>query len=265
MPRGAIIYFSTTGNTKLACEYLSNRIPQIDFDLIDILDLKGVDLTVYESVGFATYCDFQGPPLLMLSSIGSLPKTNGKPSFILITYAAIHGHTMLAMRNAIEERGYRVLSGHAMRMPENYSPLRKKGMKGDEKPDAKDLEGFQNYIRALSDLLVAHHLGKNVDKSRIRIGFFNTFFRGKDRYKAKKEMGPKKVDLGLCTKCGMCERSCPYNAVKLDPTPKFDEDLCMGCFSCYNLCPIGAISTSKLTNEYRYPGPSEDLKKRMSY
>lgn len=265
MPKSAIIHFSTTGNTFLACQYLSRRIPQIDFDLIDVKSMNGFDPSQYESVGFASYCDFQGPPRLLLSKISRIPRVDRMPSFVLITYAAIHGHTMKTLKKAVEERGFRVLSGHALRMPENYPPMRKKGMRGDDKPDSNDLEGFQNYIRRLSDDLVAHHLGKKVEEKKIKIGLFNTFFRGKDRSKAKKQMGEKKVDEGLCTKCGLCERSCGYDVIGLHPFPVFDENKCMGCFSCYNVCPVGAISTGKITNEYRYGGPPEELKKKMSY
>jgi ferredoxin/flavodoxin len=264
-PRCAIIHFSLTGNTLLACQYLSHRIPMVDFDLLDARESDVSNLAGYETIGFSTYCDFQGPPKMMIDTIDSLPEGEGKPAFILITFAAVHGHTLKELKKIIEKKGYRVISGFALRMPESYSPLRKKGMLGDDKPDSKDLDSYQHYIRSLSDDLVAHHLGKKIEYKKIKIGLFNSFFRGKDRYKAGKKMGKKTADAGLCTKCGLCERSCSYDAIELSPTPRFNEERCMGCFSCYNHCPVGAISTEKLSADFSYPGPSEELRKKMSY
>ncbi|MFW3146314.1 MAG: EFR1 family ferrodoxin [Thermoplasmatota archaeon] len=265
MPSSAFIYFSATGNTKLSSEYLVHRIPQVDFSLIDLREFQGQDLSSYDVIGLATYVDFQGPPKLMMDAIDSLPPGGGKPVFIICTYAGIPGQTLKTMKRLLEAKGYRVISGHALRMPENYSPMRKKGMKGDERPGPKDLEGFQTYIRGLGDAILTYHLKGELSQQKIKIGFVNSFFKGRDRYKAKKEMGVKKLDEALCTRCGVCARSCPYDAIRLSPRPVFDEGRCMGCFSCYNRCPVGAISTEKLTNEFRYPGPSEGLKKRMSY
>jgi dihydroorotate dehydrogenase (NAD+) catalytic subunit len=54
-----------------------------------------------------------------------------------------------------------------------------------------------------------------------------------------------KVDLEKCTKCGLCPKSCVYQAI----TVKKDEDLffiddekCEGCGMCISICPYYALS-----------------------
>jgi len=47
------------------------------------------------------------------------------------------------------------------------------------------------------------------------------------------------------------------------PVPRFDESLCYGCWACYNRCPVQAIYTKKLRGKGHYPGPTEELRKKI--
>lgn len=45
-----------------------------------------------------------------------------------------------------------------------------------------------------------------------------------------------------CTNCGVCMKSCPVDAIHLEPAgPVFDRSLCIGCYCCQELCPPQAI------------------------
>lgn len=52
------------------------------------------------------------------------------------------------------------------------------------------------------------------------------------------------VDKGTCTRCGLCEKVCPYFAMRSPRTvvAKADPALCFGCGLCESRCPVGAIS-----------------------
>jgi menaquinone-dependent protoporphyrinogen IX oxidase len=52
--KGVILYFSLTGNTRLACEYIKNKVTGIDFELADMRDAKP-DLSGFAMVGFAAF------------------------------------------------------------------------------------------------------------------------------------------------------------------------------------------------------------------
>lgn len=51
-----------------------------------------------------------------------------------------------------------------------------------------------------------------------------------------------KFDNDKCTKCGICEKLCPYGAIKIDKIegPKI-SDACMGCSWCQGHCPKDAV------------------------
>ncbi|MDG6224904.1 MAG: EFR1 family ferrodoxin [Candidatus Thermoplasmatota archaeon] len=266
MPSCALLYTSTTMNTKLACEHLTRRIPQVEFELFDMRDLTGFDPQRYTFVGFASYVDHQAPPLSFMEALSGLGDAGGKEAFVLLTYAALQGTALLRMADAVRGRGYRVIHGHALPMPENYPPQRKRGMKLDENPKDVEMDRFRQFIREIGDLIVTRELKGEVRPRKISVGLVNSLFRKGVRKDGAKGMGKKIVDGDLCTRCGACERNCPYGAIRMEDGPIFDEDRCHSCFSCYNHCHVGAITSEKVrTSDHRYSGPSEELKKRMSY
>jgi uncharacterized protein (DUF362 family)/Pyruvate/2-oxoacid:ferredoxin oxidoreductase delta subunit len=46
---------------------------------------------------------------------------------------------------------------------------------------------------------------------------------------------------GACRRCGLCQRSCPADAVRGDGPFEIDRAACVRCFCCHELCPHGAI------------------------
>jgi len=52
------------------------------------------------------------------------------------------------------------------------------------------------------------------------------------------------VNKDKCIKCGLCEKDCPVNIIKLNEYPEIDtsKTACLRCQHCYAICPTGAIS-----------------------
>ena len=55
---------------------------------------------------------------------------------------------------------------------------------------------------------------------------------------------PPAFDLERCTKCGLCEKICPYFAIEngADGYPTVNAEECFGCGLCQSRCPVAAIS-----------------------
>lgn len=50
------------------------------------------------------------------------------------------------------------------------------------------------------------------------------------------------IDAKRCTLCGLCERVCPYFAVKVGDSVSIDKNRCFGCGLCQSRCPVKAIT-----------------------
>ncbi len=67
----------------------------------------------------------------------------------------------------------------------------------------------------------------------------------------RKKIEPVKVDLSLCDGCTLCERDCPYTAIKMTPRTDgarakweatIDPKLCVACGVCIGSCPENALT-----------------------
>ena len=261
--KGAICYYSGSGNTALACRYLAAKMELIEFDLVDITEAEAVDTGAYDVIGFAAFTDFFGPSQVFLDFVDRLPHQDGKLAFILSTHGFISGKTLRAMESAVTSRGFRVVAGHALHTPESYPPMIVRGRGNEQAPNPKEQSAFDAFISELRRRLLNSQPALSGAGTRVRIGFLNSLMPSRPRTSARKDMGGKFVDEELCTECGICEKGCPYGAIRLDPRPVFDMDKCYGCWSCYNHCPEKAIYTKKFRGVGHYPRPIDLLKEKL--
>jgi ferredoxin len=258
-----ICYYSGSGNTKLACQYIANKIKNTEFKMFNIAREDIPDLDSYDIAGFACFTDFIEPPYLIRAFLDKLNRQTGKPAFVFNTYGFINGKTRSTLDKWVTAKGFKVLAGHSLHTPESYPPMIAGGRGNEQAPDEKELKEFNRFISVLEESFNLLRNGKEVKVKRriadILIGMLPVF----SRTQSKNKMGIKYVDTELCKECHTCEKLCPYKAIKLDPKPVFDMTRCYGCWSCYNHCPNKAIYTRKYRGVGQYPKPIEQLKNKL--
>lgn len=262
--RGVICYYSGSGNTRLACRYIAKHIAETEFELVDIVKERQVDLEPYGVVGFAAFTDFWGPSQLFYDFVRGLPPQRGKLAFVFNTYGLISGKTLREMERLVAAQGLRVVTGHSLHTPENYPPMIVGGNGNETAPNEKELRAFDEFIAELDRVIAAAKAGQEIDKRNIRIGLLNGLLPMFARTRARADMGEKYVDAEKCTECGVCARVCPYGALTLQPKPVVDMSKCYGCWACYNHCPEQAIYTKKYRGVGHYPQPHERLREKLA-
>lgn len=267
--KSIIFYYSATGNTKLACEYIAKNIKSTDFDLVNIAKSENVDISLYNVVGFAATADFWAPPYLMKMFIDNLPQQSKKLAFVFNTYGMYSGRTLSILTDWVQSKGFTVLAGHSLHAPENFPPLRVTGITSKNAPGPKSIKKFNQFINNL-DMLIDSSSANVVTPAKIKIGFLNSMVPSrllttakKNGYKPIFNMGEQYVDEKLCTECGICQKECPYKAITLDPKPVFAMDKCYGCWTCFNVCPQKAIYTKKIRGKGHYQKPPAALKEKL--
>ncbi len=261
--KGIIFYYSNSGNTKLACQYIIKNIKSVEIGLFDIVKNGIPNLNDYNIVGFAAFTDFLGPSKLVQTFIEKLPRQNNKPAFVFNTYGFISGKTLKILDKWVTAKGFKVITGRSLHTPESYPPMIAKGKGYEQSPSEKEMANFNSFISELDRLLYLLKEGKQITIKKISIGLLNCLLPMFSRIKARRDMGKKYVDESLCTECGICEKLCPYGAIKLSPNPVFNMNKCYGCWACYNHCPNKAIYTKKYRGIGHYPKPDSQLKEKL--
>jgi ferredoxin len=268
--KGLIFYYSGSGNTRLACRYITKKLPDIDFELVDIVKSEqhnGLDSC--DLVGFATFADFFGPPKLFYDFTQGLPIQDKKPAFLLVTYGSRPGKAIKTLASLVEARGFDVAAEHYLKTPESFPPAVVYKFTDEDAPDENEKMKFDNFVSDLGEIVKARHENKEIHKIRMKLGLMDRLYSTLPRTTARRMMGKKHVDEGLCNKCGSCARGCPYHAITLAPFPTFDMTRCYGCWYCYNHCPTKAIYTKRtlgfltFKNIGHYPKPDDRLEKKF--
>ena len=261
--KGIICYYSGSGNTKLACNYIKNNIKNADFELYNIVKNDVPDFSKYDIVGFASFADFGAPPKYVYSFIEKISNQNGKNAFVFNTYGAISGKTIKEFAKLVSGVGFNVLTGFSLHTPESYPPMRKIGMAFDKSPKEKNLKQFDDFISDLDTIIKDVKSNDEIEKRKLKINLISRTLPVYKRTQAKKDFGIQNVNEELCNECGVCYNGCPYEAITMKSKPIFNHEICAGCWYCYNHCKQKAIYTPKFTGDYQYTKPNEDIKSKL--
>lgn len=262
--KGIIFYYSGSGNTKLALEYIAKNIKNVKFDFSSMVRAEEIpDLKSYDIVGFASFTDFWAPSQLVYDFMEKIPQQNKKLAFVFATYGFILGRNLKTLAKLARSKGFNVAIGEYMKSPESHVPSVVNGITDENAPNNKEMIKLKKFISDFNEIIESHSNGKEVKNRRIKNKFLFNLFPIVSRTMSRRDMGDKFVDEELCTECGTCEKGCPYYAITLDPKPKFDMTKCYGCWYCYNHCPQKAIYTKKFRGVGHYPRPNAQFKEKM--
>jgi ferredoxin len=268
--KGIIYYYSSTGNTKLACEALAKHLIPNSFELIDVLTGKNISLDSYDIVGFAAFTDFTEISQVYVNFLKAFPIQNKKPAFIFSTYGGKSGPEKVVMYSLLADKGFHIIAGHSLHMPHSNPPtvagdygiLYNKIFRPFDSPNKKEVFAFKTFINNLKSIILDIQDNKEVKKYKPHFNLIYAFFRV-PRQLARAVMGDKFVDENLCNKCGICADNCPYSAIVMRNYPYFDMQKCYGCWRCFNVCPNKAIYTKKYRGRGHYKLQVEELKEKL--
>ncbi|SHO46756.1 EFR1 family ferrodoxin [Anaerocolumna xylanovorans] len=261
--KGAILYFSLTGNTKMACEYIKGKTKNSEFDVLDMRKEKW-DLSKYDIVGFATYSEGFSIPKYVKNYFDAMEKVRDKPAFVFSSFGRNNGATTWILAKWVRKKGYKVVLDYALHTPENHPPTIKTDQSYENSPNDEELSGFNAFIDKLSEVCLKIENKEEISPKEVDVKLIYKIIPELNSTNLnRKFMGSKMVDDKLCIKCGKCAKSCAYNAIKMNEFPEFIEKQCHGCWACYNICPQKAIYTRQFNQYANYPKPNKLVEEKL--
>lgn len=251
-----IYYYSATGNTRFATEFIARILKTEIFDILQVEDEGKEKIPEDESVGFMfpIYC--WGIPPVMKNFIERTTARLGKAGYIwgLCTCGDEAGIAMKQLDRIIKKNAGKPASAlFSLIMPNTYVLL-----PGFDVDNAKVEETKLNDAPRRLEL-IAGKLEKRVQ------GIYDVHegslpsLRTKILYPLFNKWGvnPKKWKVApSCISCGKCAAICPAHNIKMNEMKPVWGCNCYSCCACFHVCPVKAVSYGGITkNKSQYICP----------
>lgn len=243
-----IFYFSGTGNSLAVARELNNNLNDKGniIPLSIFIDKESVQIDT-DVLGFVFPVYFMNIPDVVKAFIKKLTFKTNPYIFAIETCNGIPGASLLELNKCLNGKGKALSSGFVINMPGNAIVT----------PNNIEIERLNNYKIKVAEIStninnrsINKIEGKDSFNTRIVSAVCKSF--GKQLY-----LTPKNVSYtSKCVGCGICEKVCPLNNIKMvNKRPHWGKD-CSTCLACFHWCPKKAISGGKMLNkrgQYHHP------------
>jgi Pyruvate/2-oxoacid:ferredoxin oxidoreductase delta subunit/flavodoxin len=246
-----LVYFSPTDTTK-------NLLYKIAEEM-NLSISEEFNLTNYEYNNFKY--TFEEKDIILLGFpvyAGSIPET-AKNRFvglmgckakiaIAITYGDMHyDNSLIEIYEIVKNNGFTIIGMGAFVTRHNIV----KSI-GSNRPNGQDTEDIKYFSKALIKKAINFYKKDEINIAKP--------FRDYKKIQVNK---PKPKGNKKCSKCGVCTKLCPENAIDKTNPKKTDKKKCICCMRCIKYCPNKARDLTKL--EYSVAKLFMNIVKNLKY
>eukprot|EP00768_Dysnectes_brevis_P002947 gnl/Dysnectes_brevis/2140_a2488_972.p1 GENE.gnl/Dysnectes_brevis/2140_a2488_972~~gnl/Dysnectes_brevis/2140_a2488_972.p1 ORF type:complete len:346 (+),score=110.45 gnl/Dysnectes_brevis/2140_a2488_972:50-1087(+) len=247
----AIIYSTSTGNTKYCSEIIKSTLEESELDctvslhdstaLFKSLKSESPQDTAYPTADafiFGSWTISFRPPVAMMDYIASFPALHitGKPFATFAMCAGSAGKVNTLLSKPMVEKGGIFVGCEWFRGPSNWMPGRyhnhKQGVTSTW--PLKYIDRIYTWASSLPGVIGT----SEPVPLRPPFSLLPTF----PKSMMQKSVGAIQCDEARCTSCQACVRACPFDCLRLEGgRVVYTKDECEGCASCIQACRFGAL------------------------
>ncbi|WMJ79497.1 EFR1 family ferrodoxin [Clostridium sp. MB40-C1] len=238
--KGALIYFSGTGNTEYVIKKFKEEFADrgVESDLINTSMQKTFEKQ-YDFYVFGAPIHAEMFPNYYIEWVKeNIKKGTKKKCIIFSTQASSKGIGVEELYNILKEKNMKVIIKDFIEMPNNYYVVMFKKNSQEEiqklkKSAEKKVEKIVEYFLYGSNII------KKVSKTRVFFGkiAYSMFYK----YSLKWAYKNLSVDEGACVKCEKCVNECPTNNISMTNGNITFGSTCISCQHCIHKCPVNAF------------------------
>ena len=205
-----IYYFSATGNSLVVARDLARDLGGAD--LIPIAKaLRDGANSPYARIGIVFPVYMFGLPLVVSDFLKALKAPLGAQIFAVATFGGMPGRALELSKKLLRENHLGLSYGAGVLMPGNYTPLY--GAISQEKQSAM-FEREGSLVKEIAEAVKRGRRAISGYGSRVaNLLLYLILYRGGSSQ--IRESDKKFWVTEECTKCGICERVCPVNNIKM--------------------------------------------------
>ena len=219
------IVFSPTGGTKKVTEHLVKGLGgnAISVDLTDIKqDFYTVQLTP-DDIAVISVPSYGGRvPAVAIERLSHVNAHGARAVLVCVYGNRAYEDTLVELEDTAKQAGFQVIA--AVAAIAEHSIARQFAA---NRPDTQDAQQLSLFIKQIQDKLSA---GNTVEPT----------IPGNRPYKKASGAGLVPKPTKECTKCGVCVKECPVEAIDPANPKKVDGKKCISCMRCISICPHSA-------------------------
>ena len=248
-----IYFFSGTGNSLYVANILNEKIE--DSKLISIGNIihHPIVKSNAERVVFVFPGYYRGLPKIVEDLICKIDLTSADNIIYISTMGnPLKGNCSTSKINKLlDQKGKTLTGGYVISMPGNYI----KTIEYKEEEQLKKLKESKNKIKNVTNKILSSITDVEPDNrgfiSKIINSFWQKCVNGSDKSFFLTES---------CNSCGICEKVCPVDNIKIVNKKPQWQHKCQECLACIHFCPQLAIQTKNTINRTRYHHPEITVK-----
>ncbi|KXZ40244.1 4Fe-4S dicluster domain-containing protein [Alkalithermobacter thermoalcaliphilus JW-YL-7 = DSM 7308] len=237
--RGAVVYFSGTGNTEYVAKLFQNELNNRGYEITLIDVSKTIDFRDdYSFFVFGSCIHAEMFPIVFMDWVKkNIKQGNNRKCIVFSTQAANTAAGANVFADELKDKGFDIRAVEHITMPNNYY-LVGFGKDSQEKKDILKQQAKQIVKKVADDFVEGKMSIKTSTKFRNTFGKMAYFmFLKYSKTWAKKKIS---VDTKLCIKCMKCIKDCPTENIYFEDEIKF-KDKCISCQRCLHSCPVNAF------------------------
>lgn len=259
----ALIYFSGTGNTKKINNVIKKKLITLGSEIVEFnLANRSVRQNLYEFeefegiiFGFPIYY-WRAPRLVrewLKTKDGKFHRCS-----VFFTYGGVHtGISHNNIKQLLESNNFIMVASAEFLAKHTFNVAGFHFM--EDRPNDEDFKIAREFASISLDKFL---------KKEIKNFSFDLPFKKSEEEVDKIELTFRRatptpfIDLNVCTKCGLCEKVCPTNAMEIIKGKARRSD-CIRCLRCLTNCPENAIIMPSMISHYKYMKNSLRLTKEV--
>ncbi len=255
-----ILYFSATGNSKYCAQKIATKMNNELCSINDMMRKEVTEIDIKESQLLGIVCptydfDMAYAVAEFLDKLIINNVSNHCYVFAVFTCGQSCGTAEDTMRKILAKKGIKLNAAFKIEMPDNYIPMFPLMEKDEQTKMLKNAETSLNKI--IESIKTQEHATIITKQMPAPMKYLIKKTAIPNQRKATKNFWIN----DNCISCGLCEKICPKNIIKLqNGKPIWIKDDCACCLGCIHRCPTQAIQYGKKTEKTgRYTNPNVNL------
>lgn len=248
--KNVLLYFTGTHNSLMVARMIAEAMSQRELgecEIMPISQFNTKEKLETDSLGIVCPVYWFGLPNIVRETVAKMNIKTGTYIYAVITMGSSAGNALPELSKLLEQKQNTLSYGACVKCPDNYTT-----MLGAQKVQKHKLI-LEEARKAIKE--IASDICEQKENQIPKFHKFTELLFSSQRHSLAGQDKKFYVD-ETCNGCGLCEKKCPVQNIRMEGGKPLWQHHCEFCISCISYCPQNAIQFGRKTKgKPRYQNP----------